>query len=104
LEVIVVVEPLFTRSSLLTATPLRTRDIGGAVSRNEGKIVGDGIEPVESADILSALAEMSESDADLRKGAVSCYLSASEGWKQARNVLGGAFAAPALWLRSAKEE
>jgi hypothetical protein len=74
------------------------------VSRNEGKIGGEGIEPVDSAEILSALAESGESDADLRKGAVSCYLSASEGWKQARTMLGGAFAAPALWLRAAKEE
>ena len=74
------------------------------MARNEGKIVGEGIEPVDSAEILSALVESGESDADLRKGAVSCYLSASEGWKQAKNVLGGAFAAPALWLRTAKEE
>ena len=74
------------------------------MSRNEGKIGGEGVDPVESAEILSQLAETGESDAERRRGAVSCYLSASEGWKQAKTVLGGAFAAPALWLRAAKEE
>jgi hypothetical protein len=73
------------------------------VSRIEGKI-GDEGEPVDAADILAALASDRETKARRRKGAVSCYLSASEGWREASNILGGTFAAGEPLLRTGKEE
>lgn len=70
----------------------------------EGKIGGEGDEPVDAAEILAALTGNREADARRRRGAVSCYLSASKGWEKASNLLGGAFAEQEPWLRSAKEE
>ena len=70
----------------------------------EGKIGGEGDEPVDAAAILAALGRDRDAEAERRKGAVSCYLSASEGWEKASNVLGGAFAEKVVWLRPAKEE
>jgi 2-methylcitrate dehydratase PrpD len=63
------------------------------VSRNEGKIRGEGDAPVDAADILAALAREAGVSAARRNGAVSRYLSASDGWREASTLLGGAFAA-----------
>ena len=62
------------------------------MSRNEGKIGDEGSDAVDAADILAALARDAESEAAGRRGAVSRYLSASDGWEQASDLLGGAFA------------
>jgi hypothetical protein len=62
------------------------------VSRIEGKIGSEGDELVDATEILAALVGDREADAQRRRGAVSCYLSASEGWQKASDVLGGAFA------------
>ena len=53
------------------------------MSRFEGKIGDEGDEPADAAEILAALARDREPDSDLRRGAVSRYLSASEGWQEA---------------------
>ena len=74
------------------------------MSRIEGKIGDEDGQPVDAAEILAALARDKRSDGRRRKGAVSCYLSASEGWRQAAALLGGAFAPRESWLRSDKEE
>jgi hypothetical protein len=62
------------------------------VSRIEGKIGGDNDKPVDASEILQAL-QHAEGDPRRRQRAVSCYLSASEGWEKALDLLGGAFAA-----------
>jgi hypothetical protein len=74
------------------------------VSRIEGKISGKGKEPVDAAEILAALAKQGIKCAEARRNAVRRYLSASDGWEEASSVLGGAFADPATWLRSEKDE
>jgi hypothetical protein len=73
------------------------------VSR-EGKIGEEGKEAVDATDILAALNGNREAEARRRRGAVTCYLSASEGWEKASNLLGGAFAETGPWLKAAKEE
>ena len=73
------------------------------MSRNEGKIGGPGDEPVDAAEILAALAKGS-GGAERRRVAVSRYLSAGEGWREASAYLGGAFAARDEWLRRDEEE
>ena len=73
------------------------------MSRIEGKIGDEDDLPVDAAEILAALAREKRSDGSRRQGAVSCYLSASEGWRQAAALLGGAFAPRESWL-SADEE
>ena len=70
----------------------------------EGKIGEEGKEAVDATDILAALNGNRDVDAKRRRGAVSCYLSASEGWEKASNLLGGAFAEQEQWPRGAKEE
>jgi hypothetical protein len=62
------------------------------VSRNEGKIRGEGEAPADAADILAALSRDAGVSATQRNGAVSRYLSASDGWREASTLLGGAFA------------
>ena len=74
------------------------------MSRIEGKIGGKGKEPVDAADILAALAMQAERGPEERRDAVSRYLSASEGWREASSVLGGAFAEREAWLKAEKKE
>ena len=74
------------------------------MSRNEGKIGEDGSEAVDAAEILAALAREKDSDPTGRRGAVSRYLSASDGWQQASDMLGGAFADRTTWLKAESEE
>lgn len=74
------------------------------MSRIEGKIGGGGKKPVDGADILAALAREAEDRPEERRDAVRRYLSASEGWREASSVLGGAFARPEAWLKAEKEE
>jgi hypothetical protein len=74
------------------------------VSRIEGKIGGKGNEPVDAAEILAALAREGEARPEERRDAVRRYLSASDGWREASTVLGGAFADPDSWLKSEKDE
>jgi hypothetical protein len=63
------------------------------VSRNEGKIGAGSESPVDAAEILAALSKDAAGGAERRKDAVTRYLSASEGWREASSVLGGTFAA-----------
>ena len=74
------------------------------MSRNEGKIGDDCSEAVDAAEILAALARDKETDSTGRRDAVSRYLSASDGWQQASNALGGAFADPGKWSKAESEE
>lgn len=74
------------------------------MSRIDGKIGTEGNGPVDAAEILAALARDREATDEQRQGAVSCYLSASKGWREASTVLGGAFAAPERRLKAEKEE
>jgi hypothetical protein len=74
------------------------------VSRIEGKIEGSGDEPIEVADILAALARETRASPKRRQDAVSCYLSASEGWREASELLGGAFAPDETRFKSGKDE
>jgi hypothetical protein len=74
------------------------------VSRIEGKIGGKGKQPVDAAEILAALARQGITCPEERRDAVSRYLSASDGWEEASDVLGGAFADAGIWLKSGKDE
>jgi hypothetical protein len=73
------------------------------VSRIEGRIEGTSEAPADAAEILAALAKEAKENAGRRQDAVSLYLSASEGWREASAVLRGAFAAEPE-LRAGKEE
>ena len=102
--IIVVVGEVFTRSSLLAASPgIDSGNPGGAVSRYEGKIGGEGVAAAEAAEILAALGREPGRGARDRQDAVRCYLAAGDGWKEASELLGGAFA-DSSGLTQAKDE
>ena len=73
------------------------------MSRNEGKIGGQGEAAVDAAEILAALRREAGEGATSRQDAVRCYLAADEGWKEASELLGGAFA-DGSGLTQAKDE
>jgi hypothetical protein len=65
--------------------------------------------PVDAAEILAALVQdysdgRKSADRDRRRDAVSRYLSASDGWREASRELGGAFAARDEGLRREQDE
>jgi hypothetical protein len=61
------------------------------LSRFEGQFDAAGATPVESGDLARLLG--GTAPGSVRKEAIACYLSASEGWTEALVKLGGAFAA-----------
>lgn len=62
------------------------------MSRNEGKIESDGKMPIDASEILAALAGQAKPEERSRREAITRYLSASDGWEKASNLLDGAFA------------
>ena len=73
------------------------------MSRFEGKFASQLGESADAAEILAALAKDKEAEPEERRRAVSRYLSAGEGWREASAALGGAFAKPASWLKEDKD-
>lgn len=62
------------------------------MSRLEKKFGDSGDEPVDAAEILAALERDAAAGAEQRRDAFSRYLSGGDGWKEALELLGGAFA------------
>ncbi len=61
------------------------------MSRFEGEIQAAGPGPIALAELLSLLADAALPECQ-RQAAIACYLSAGEGWRDASQLLGGAFA------------
>ena len=64
------------------------------MSRFDGKLTGTEEASLDAAELLAALRGRKGPKAKERHDAIACYLSASEGWRDASRVLGGAFAGP----------
>ena len=62
------------------------------MSRLDGKLTAAGDVPLELAELLAALEAQPSKDVQDWRDAIACYLSASEGWRDASQVLAGAFA------------
>jgi hypothetical protein len=96
---------LFTRISLSVARAVPTKAVRrDSVSRIDGKFEASDTRPADVEEILAALSRDAEPDARQRKAAVSRYLSASAGWREASEVLCGAFAGKEAGLTGDKEE
>jgi hypothetical protein len=56
-------------------------------------------------ELLAALSIAPDASAQARQAAIACFLSSSEGWRDARDTLQGAFARlpRTAWLKSGKE-
>jgi hypothetical protein len=62
------------------------------LARFDGKLTAAGESTIDAAELLAALGAQAAISPSKRKEAIIRYLSASDGWHDAREMLGGAFA------------
>ena len=63
------------------------------MSKIDGEFEAAGEATVDLAELISAIAASALADGGRRREAIACFLSASEGWKDAGRRLRGTFAA-----------
>ena len=63
----------------------------------------DAKEPLSLHELLSLLGNQAASEGRSRQDAIACYLSGSEGWREAVKLLGGTFADGSAGLKERKE-
>jgi len=75
------------------------------LARFDGNLKAAGEAQLDIEELLSALSNQRGSSGDERQDAIACLLSASEGWRDARTLLQGAFATMpnASWLKPSKD-
>lgn len=75
------------------------------MARFEGKLKAAGETKLEIDELLSVLSSSSNLGREERQDAIACFLSVSEGWKDAKGTLKGTFASipRPSWLRESKE-
>ena len=75
------------------------------MARFDGNLEAAGEAKLDIDELLSAFPKAGEDAAKGRQDAITCFLSASEGWEQAKGALKGTFAAAskASWLKDGKE-
>ena len=62
------------------------------MARFDGKLTAAGESTIDAAELLAALGAQAAVSPSKRKEAIIRYLSASDGWNDAGELLGGAFA------------
>ena len=75
------------------------------MARIDGKLEAAGEARLDIEELLSAFPAAAKAAGKGRQDAMTCFLSASEGWEQAKEALKGAFAAAPTtsWLRGGKD-
>ena len=75
------------------------------MARIDGKFEAAGEAKLDVDELFSAFPGAGEAVARGRQDAIACFLSASEGWEDAKGTLRGTFAAAsrASWLKDGKE-
>ena len=75
------------------------------MARFDGNLKAVGEAKLDVDELLSALASASNLGREERQDAIACFLSVSEGWKDARATLKGTFATMPRpsWLTSDKD-
>ena len=73
------------------------------MARHDGDFRTGAEEPLSLDELLSLLGNNAAGEERSREDAIACYLSASEGWREAVKLLGGAFAEGAAGLKERKE-
>ena len=75
------------------------------MARFDGNLKAAGETKLDIDELLSAFPKAGEAAAKGRQDAIACFLSASEGWEQAKGALKGTFAAvsSATWLKRSKD-
>jgi len=62
------------------------------VSRYDGRFDASAEASIDPAELVAEIAARAEARSRERQDAIACFLSGSEGWQQALNILGGTFA------------
>ena len=75
------------------------------MARFDGKLKAAGEAKLDIDELFSAFPGAADAVAKGRQDAIACFLSASEGWEEARGALKGTFAAvsKASWLTRDKD-
>jgi hypothetical protein len=74
------------------------------VARHESDFRASAQEPLSLNELLAKLGDAAESEGRSREDAIACYLSASEGWREAVKRLGGTFAEGTTGLKERKAD
>ena len=74
------------------------------MARHEGDFRSEAEAPLSLNELLHLLGNGTEGDGRSREDAIACYLSASDGWREAMKLLGGTFAQEAAELRERKTD
>ncbi len=75
------------------------------MARFEGNFKAAGEAKLGADELLAALSKVAGKGGTERHDAIACFLSASEGWRDAKETLKGTFAGVprASWLKDGKE-
>jgi hypothetical protein len=74
------------------------------LARHEKDFRGSNDAPLSLNELLSLLGSSGVTDARTREDAIACYLSGSEGWRDAMKMLGGTFAEVVTGLKERKAD
>ena len=74
------------------------------MARHESEFRADAERPLGLDDLLALLGPAANGDEQTRNDAIACYLSGSDGWRDALKMLGGTFAAEATGLKEHKAD
>jgi len=74
------------------------------LARHDGDFRSSTHEPLSFDELLALLGDGSSVEELSREDAIACYLSASDGWREAMKRLGGAFDQGAAGLKRRKAD
>ena len=74
------------------------------MARHERNFRVDAEAPLSLAELLSLLGEGADAGGPSREDAIACYLSASDGWRDAVRMLSGTFAEEETGLKERKAD
>jgi predicted trehalose synthase len=74
------------------------------VARHDGDLRANAGAPLGIDELLALLGDDARLDAESRQHAIACYLSGSDGWREAVKQLRGAFAERDTGLRDGKSD
>ena len=74
------------------------------MARHEGDFRIDAEAPLSLDELLALLGSAAHADDRARRDAIACYLSGSEGWRDALKMLGGTFAGEGSGLKERKAD
>ena len=74
------------------------------MARHEKDFRVDAEAPLNLNELLALLGQGEDAGECSREDAIACYLSGSEGWREAVKMLGGAFAGEATGLKERKAD